>query len=352
MEKYLLIDGNNLGIRAAFGNEGLKNKNGDATGPHFGTIQSLLELRDMFPDHKFLIAWDGKSKRRMAESEQGVKDGLIPSVYKGNRDKENMDQPLVDFIEQSPFLQRGIMQLGISQVRCLDFEADDVIASYVAKLRETSEVVLVTTDRDYYQLLHDNVGMWDLGKKILVTKEKWSSENGIEPHEHVHVGALEGDTGDNIFGIPEWGGVTAKKYLSEHHTWEKMYEHFHSKYDLYREAYPDLGEDEISQLTGLETKTGKKKYPGVTCDMPFTGVVLAVENKRIKPAIPKKILMALLFEKRVPLAYSLKKMDDDIPDLPEISDGEANKNRFFEYLDYYDIVSLRSESEVFFGACE
>ena len=115
--KYLLIDGNNLAIRSAFANEELSAQSGIPTGVHYGMFQSLIYLREKFPEHKMLVVWDGKSKRRMDESTEAVENGLIKSVYKANRKKDEPPQPLLDFYEQAPFLKRGIEQTGIPQIR-------------------------------------------------------------------------------------------------------------------------------------------------------------------------------------------------------------------------------------------
>jgi len=109
--KYLLIDGNNLAIRSAFANEELSNQDGIPTGVHYGVFNSLMLLKEKFPYHQFLVVWDGKSKRRMEESQEGVKQGLIKSAYKENRktkEGEETPKPLLDFYSQAPYLKRGI----------------------------------------------------------------------------------------------------------------------------------------------------------------------------------------------------------------------------------------------------
>ena len=57
--------------------------------------------------------------------------------------------------------------------------------------------------------------------------------------------------------------------------------------------------------------------------------------------------MALMFEERVKLAYSLKKMDDNIESLPEIRQGQFNASRLLEYFNYYGIYSLVDSIESF-----
>jgi len=343
--KYLLIDGNNLAIRAAFANEGLTNSNGVPTAVHYGVFQSLVSFKQQFQDYQFLMVWDGKSKRRVAEASAGVERGLVPSGYKENRPKgDDVRQELRDFYAQAPYLQRGIMQAGIPQVRLPDFETDDVIASYCKLLRDDSGIVVATSDKDYYQLLHENVKLWDGMKQKMTTKDDWEGEFKITPDQYVDCGALSGDTGDNIFGIPAWGEKGALKAIQEFGSWEKVLEEYKAKYSGVRNDFPDLkdNEAEFQRLKDIKTKSGKDKYPDITINMPFTGVALAVEDKKTK-SITKTVLLALMFEERVRLAYSLKKMDDEISDLPQIEPLEYNEDRLTEYFDYFDIESLKDE---------
>tara|TARA_R110000824_G_scaffold12226_6_gene53547 strand:- start:11987 stop:13171 length:1185 start_codon:yes stop_codon:yes gene_type:complete len=365
--KYLLIDGNNLAVRAAFANEDLQNNEGECTSVHFGFNQSLILLRKRFPDHRILVAWDGKSKRRMDESREGVNKHLIPSAYKENRDKENLPKPLKDFFSQSDYLKKAIHQLGIAQIRMPEFEADDVLASYAHYLKDEHEVTICTSDKDYWQLLDDNVILWDGMKMQETTKADWVAEYGIQPENAVDVGALMGDNGDNIFGIPGWGEKTAFKEIKKHETWEKLYEGLHEKYDKLKDKYPDIkdwAETEETKSGGVDMEkvrdytfndlssikanpdnpNSKLKYPGIYSKMPFSGVLEAFEKGEVK--MPKATMMALCFEERVRLAYSLKKMDviDGLPDIPEY---EFNQDKVLDYFEYYDIHSLMEDIKVF-----
>lgn len=344
--KYLFIDGNNLAIRCAFANEALSNKEGVPTGVHFGVFQSLINLKQSYPEHRFLIVWDGKSKRRMLESRSSVESGLIKSAYKENRKKDEQPKPLLDFFAQSSFLKKGIQQTGIPQIRLEDYESDDVIASYCKIMKDNNEIVVVTSDEDYMQILDNNVAIYDGMKQKTTTQDSWKKENGVDPKQHVDIGALMGDTGDNIFGVYGVGEKTALKLIQEHGTYQGVYAFLHKEYDQLRIKYPDLKEEDFKKLASITTKSGEAKYPEITFKTPFTGVVWAVENKEIKP-IPKTTLMMLMFEERVKLAYSLKKMDDDIPNLPEIKQEDPHLDKLIEYLDYYDIESLKMSIEVF-----
>ncbi|MFA5312346.1 MAG: hypothetical protein WC375_03375 [Methanomassiliicoccales archaeon] len=345
--KYLLIDANNLAVRCAFANADLQSKAGVPTGVHFGFFQSLVNLIQKYQDYQMLIVWDGRSKRRMEESKRGVEQGIVPEAYKENRKKAPKPQPLINFEQQASFLQRGIGQTGIPQIRLHDYEADDIIATYSKMFRDKNEVVMVTSDKDYLQLLHENVIMWDGMKSSEYTEASFHQTYGIMPYQHVHCGALMGDDGDNIFGVPSWGEATALEAIKEHGTWQKVIDALVALAEPYRAQFPDLSEEDFKKLANLKTKTGKPKYPEITFNMPFTGVVLACDEKKIKPPLSKTTLMAIMFQERVKLAFSLKQMDT-VPGLPsEICMGTFNEARLVEYFDYYSIESLKEDIDLF-----
>jgi len=359
MGKYLIIDGNNMSCRMAFAQEGLTS-NGNSTSVHFGFMSSLVTLKKKFNDHVFLIVWDGKSKRRMKESEEGVKQGIIKTTYKANRKRDEVPQELLHMYEQLPFLHRAIHELGISQIRLDEFEADDVVSAYCKKIKdEAEEIVCLTSDKDYYQTLNEKVSVYDSMKDKFITEKTFKDEYGIEPKQHVDCGAISGDFSDNIHGIPGWGAVGALKAIQKHGSWENFYKALHAEYDVFRVQYPDLNEADFDKLANIRSEkeeikfkngeASKGKYPEINQDMPFSGVAFAFENKTWKPkktAGVKADIMALMFEKRVKLAYSLKKMDDDIVDLPPITKGEFNESRIMEYLSYYEMDSLKEDIKV------
>jgi 5'-3' exonuclease len=349
--KYLLIDGNNLAIRCAFANEGLKNQIGISTGVHFGILKSLIGLKKKFYDFQFLIAWDSKSKRRMEESRIGVDKGLIPSLYKDNRKKgDDLPEAIADFYKESDFIKKGIDTLGIPQIMIEGYEADDVIASYAKKLGSENKVIIVTSDRDYWQILSDNVSLWDGMKNIEITKQSWEQEYGLDVNQVVDMGAFVGDSGDNIFGVPGWGEKTAIKEIRKYGSMEKILDEYKNRYSSLRVKYPDitdLNEFEIIKnvKTDPDKENAKNKFPEININMPYTGVCKAFHEGGIK--LPKTELMALMFEERLRLSYSLKKMDDNIEDLPEIEMYKVQLDKTVEFLEYYDIYTLHEDIKIF-----
>ena len=351
--KYLLIDGNNLGCRCAFANQNLRTTTNFSTSVHFGFFQSLLTLKKKFSDRQFLIAWDSKSKRRMQESIKAKESGLVPEAYKENRSKKEQPQAMKDFLEQSPVLKRALEYTGIPQVCYEGYEADDVIASYAFALGSNSDndVLILTSDADYNQLLTNNVSIYDGMKMLLKTKDTFIAENSITPEQFVDVGALMGDDSDNIFGVPGCGDTKAFAKIREFGTYNGVIDDANKKMEIFRSKYPDLntlsdGEIKFKELSEAKTEKGTIKWKGISYSMPYTGVAYAFENgEKIK--IQKLDLMIAMFAARIALAYSLKKMDMVKEALAEPIQSKADGEKLEEYMRFFEMSSFLQEIYVF-----
>lgn len=346
--KYIFIDANNQMIRSAFANKDLRDSNGVFTGVHYGFFKALISLKKRFSDYLFVICWDGKSKRRMILSQENVEKKIIKAAYKANREKNKTDEKFIELYKQMPQLQEAITYTGIQQVHLPEFEADDVISSYCKALRDNNEIITSTTDHDYHQMLHPNVSIWDGLHLKMVTMKDFEDEFKIKPEQHVDIGALMGDDGDGIWGIPAWGEKTSLEEIQKHGTYAKVLEYYMSQYKHLENEFPSIESMlDLESLKLQKTKSGKQKYIDLYYGMPFSGVALAIEWGKIKP-IPQKALMLLMYQERLEVAYSLKKVDDDISGLPEIKKGDVQIDKLQQYFEKYSIKSLSQEANVFF----
>ena len=354
--KYLLIDGNNLGCRASFVNKDLgislvdysKDfnpddilKHGDRfpTGAFHGFFKTISSVQSLYPDRYICVVWDGKSKARITESRAAVEKGIVPMEYKENRKKSEMPEPLTNFYKQKSIIMSALSMTNIPQVIKPDEEADDIIASFADKL-VGEDVMVLTTDKDYYQILGPNVRILTSDNRIL--DEEWFRKAyGIDPKRWVDVGALCGDDGDCIWGIP-WVGIgTGVKEIVKHGTCEAAMESYKAEFGHLRDKFPDVDQDGIKVLKEAKTKDEKFIFPHVKQWMPFTGVALAYLNDKAK--ISRSALMSLIYQDRVPLAKSLKGMHRNVlvPSLP-VDLGRDSEKEFSDLCDKYALNEVRS----------
>lgn len=272
--KQLFIDGNNMAYRTFWTHRHLSNSKGVPVSLLFGFFKSLTLIKQAHSDYKIVVVWDSKSARRIAESTLGVERGLIPSPYKATRsDHSSPDDNFKSMFEQMDTLKDGLNLTSIQQVHVPGYEADDVIYSYCKGANAQTEIKVVTSDKDYYQLLQDNVKIFDSNKKVEWTKQIFEATYNITPSLWVDVGAISGDAGDNIHGADGWGEKTALKYVQQYGTLEQ--------------------------------------------------VLLAIEQKTEKS---KKEHALLSFKERLILAKSLKQMDV-VQELPSLSQDTRTLDR-------------------------
>ena len=207
MAKILLVDGNSLTYRAFFAlPPDMATASGQVTNAVFGFTSMLINvLKDHRPDG-MLVAFDRPEPtfRHVADPE-----------YKANRDAAP------DILRQQMGLVREVLDsLGIKQVELAGWEADDLIAAATAGLVERGDdVVIVTGDRDSYQLVSDP------HVKVLYNRRGVSDyamydeagileKTGVTPALYPQYAALRGDTSDNLPGVPGVGEKTAAKLIN------------------------------------------------------------------------------------------------------------------------------------------
>ena len=217
--KLVLIDGPNLAYRCLFSQKSLTHQD-KPVGMIYGVLRSLRALKDRYPLHTFVVVWDHHSTRRERESQEGVAKGIVPASYKSSRRLDESPASKVmhlEFNEQIGPLKTGIGYTSIRQIDVTEFEADDVIGSIVSK-HPFEQAVIVSSDHDFYALLRENVIVEDGIKQTQLDVKEFVDKHKVQPHQWVEIGALMGDTGDTIFGVPGVGEVRAHKYIQQHGT--------------------------------------------------------------------------------------------------------------------------------------
>jgi DNA polymerase I len=205
--ELFLIDGNSLVYRAFFAlPESIATSKGQPTNAIFGFASMLVKIISEYGVKPTLVVWDaGMSGRKEVYEE-----------YKGQRESKP------DLLaEQWPHMQPLVDAFGYENVRVDGYEADDVIATVAKHAREKGyEVMVVTGDRDLFQLIEPGVRVMATSRGITETKvydrEAVIDRYGIAPELIPDFVGLKGDTSDNIPGVPGIGEKTASQLLQEH----------------------------------------------------------------------------------------------------------------------------------------
>jgi DNA polymerase-1 len=204
--QLFLIDGNSLVFRAFFAlPESIATSKGFPTNAIFGFASMLVKIISDYGVKPTLVVWDaGMSGREVVYDE-----------YKAGR-RERPDL----LAEQWPHLHPLVESFGYQNVKVPGYEADDVIATLAREAREQGiEVMVVTGDRDLFQLVEPGVSVMATGRGITDTKiydrDAVIDRYGIPPELVPDFVGLKGDTSDNIPGVPGIGDKTASQLLQE-----------------------------------------------------------------------------------------------------------------------------------------
>jgi DNA polymerase I len=204
--ELFLIDGNSLAYRAFFAlPESIGTSDGRPTNAIYGLASMLVKIIDEHHPAGVVVAWDaGMSGREVTYD-----------LYKAQR------KPRPDLLrEQWPHLMPLVEAFGYTNVKVEGYEADDVIASLARQAREEGIAVMVVTgDRDAYQLVDEGVRVMSTSRGITETKiydrDAVEERYGVAPELITDLMGLRGDTSDNIPGVPGIGEKTATQLLQQ-----------------------------------------------------------------------------------------------------------------------------------------
>jgi len=210
-KKVFLIDGSAFLYRAFHAIRSLSTSKGHPTNATFGFTRILLKLlKDNAPEYA-AVFFDVKGPTFRHE---------MYKEYKANR------PPMPEELAiQIPDIKKMIRALNIPIVEKPGFEADDLVGTYAKIAQESDfEVVMVTGDKDFIQLVTDQCILWDPMKDKITTIDTVKEEMGIEPIQFIDILGLAGDSSDNIPGVPGVGPKTALKLILEYGSIENIYE--------------------------------------------------------------------------------------------------------------------------------
>ena len=209
-DKLFLIDGTALFYRAyfAFIRNPLINSRQENTSAIFGVINSFLTLIDKMDAKYIAIAFDRKAPTFRHKDYE---------LYKANR------PPMPDDMSaQLPAVLEFFDLIKIPQIGADGYEADDALGTMGEHYKKHYEIVYVTSDKDYCQLIEAGSSMYDPMKDNLLDSEAVYKKYGVQPQQFIDYLALMGDSSDNIPGVRGIGPVSATKLLNEYKSLEEI----------------------------------------------------------------------------------------------------------------------------------
>jgi DNA polymerase-1 len=207
-----IIDGSNNVYRSYFAIRGLTNSSGLATNAVYGFTQTLKKLLKDFSPDCIAVAFDiGSAKTRH--------DAYAD--YKKDR------RPMPDDLSvQLPLVNEVLDGFRIPVIGVTDWEADDLIGSLACAARDRGyDVVLATSDKDFFQLVGPGIRFFHTGREVMYDEKGAAEAFGLAPDKVVDVMAIWGDAIDNIPGVPGIGEKGAKALIQQYGSLEGVYEH-------------------------------------------------------------------------------------------------------------------------------
>ncbi|MDC2986547.1 DNA polymerase I [Candidatus Pelagibacter bacterium] len=216
-DHFYLIDGSGYIFRAYYALPPLSRKSdGLPTGAVSGFCSMLFKLledarsddSENRPTH-FAVIFDSARKNFRNE---------IYSEYKANR-SEAPD----DLVPQFEYIRKSVEAFNLPSIELLNYEADDLIATYAKKISEAgAKVTVISSDKDLMQLVSNKVRLFDPMKSKLIGEKEVLDKFGVKPEQVIDVQSLAGDSSDNVPGVPGIGIKTAAELIKKYETLENL----------------------------------------------------------------------------------------------------------------------------------
>ena len=190
-------------------------EHGEPAGGFAGFLKSIGPLCNQFRPSKVIVVWEsGGNQKRMAISGGTYKGGSRPKSL--NRYYEDdIPNTRKNHNNQLTLTIEALKSLPVNQLYIKDTEADDVIG-YICRYKfPDSKIVVVSSDKDLYQLIDNRVSQWSLNQKKLIDRNEVKEKHGFYPENLVTARCFTGDDSDAIPGIKGAGFRTLLKRFPE-----------------------------------------------------------------------------------------------------------------------------------------
>jgi DNA polymerase-1 len=208
---FLIIDGMSQAYRAYFAIKGLSTTTGVPTNAVYGFAIMLKRVLEKYPPEYMCVALD---------SSQPTARHAQYDLYKATRKKMPSD-----LAQQMPYLRQFCQAMRIPVLQMPGHEADDIIATVATRaVKEGLHPVIVTLDKDLYQIVDPILILNTSKDDLIVDREKVHELFGVSPEQIPDLLGLWGDTSDNVPGAPGIGEKTAKDLIQKFGSIEALLE--------------------------------------------------------------------------------------------------------------------------------
>ena len=208
----LIIDGLNFFTRHFVVNPTMS-QNGEHLGGFVGFLKGIRLLSERCSPEQIVVVWEGGGSARRRAIFSEYKQGRRPQ--KLNRYYDDIPDTISNRNKQVALLVEALKYVPIRQIYVTDCEADDAIAYMTKYFYRKSQCVIVSSDKDLYQLINERVTQWSPGQKAYITPCKVRGKFGVSVSNFVTTRAFTGDTSDGIKGVPHAGFKSLSKRFPE-----------------------------------------------------------------------------------------------------------------------------------------
>lgn len=312
--KLLALDGNSILNRAFYGIKLLSTKDGQFTNGIYGFLTMLEKIKEETRPDGVAIAFDLRAPTFRHKAYSG---------YKAKR--KGMPEELA---QQVPVLKELLSLLGYRLVACEGFEADDILGTLSKACEdEGDECVIATGDRDSLQLVSETTTVrlvttkYGASQSTLYTVDKIREEYGVLPKQLIDIKAIQGDSSDNIPGVPGIGPKGAGELIQQYGSLSGVYEHLDDE-GMKPALRKKLAAGEDSARMSLFLGTIRRDVPIDTSPADYTVVPADVSGAQ---KLLTKLEMFSLIGRLLPEENHTGAADDTAEALPvrQYTDGAA-----------------------------
>ena len=324
-DHYYLVDGSGYIFRAYYALPPLSRKSdGLPTGAVSGFCSMLFKLledaRSENSASHFAVIFDSAKKNFRNE---------IFKEYKSNR-----TEAPEDLAPQFEYIRKSVKAFNLPSVELINYEADDLIATYSKKIIEAgSQVTVISSDKDLMQLVSDEVKLYDPMKNKLIGEKEVEEKFGVKPSQVIDVQSLAGDSSDNIPGVPGIGVKTAAELIKKYKNLDNLFKNV----------------DEITQKKRKETLSQNKEKAYLSKKLVTLKSDVPVNNKledfRLKQIDKEKLydfLREMEFNRLLSQAISFY---GESKKLKNLSNSETEKIKI-DKKKYFNITSEKKLDEI------